>query len=131
METDPRIRSKSIMSNFGIGKKIAFGLSLVVLLMVIVAGSGYWAVTVTNKTVQAILGGDSSLAVNSLLARVRILDLRRFEKDYELNIGDKKAQAEYFTKWSDSLDDLKGRLAELDKVSTSPQDKAVIQEMEN
>jgi len=118
------------MRNFGIGKKIAFGLSLVVVLMIVVAGSGYWALTVTNKTVDMILGRDSSLAVNSLLARVRILDLRRFEKDYELNIGDKKAQEGYFTKWSDSLDDLKTRLAELDKVATSAQDKAVIQEMQ-
>jgi len=119
------------MRNFGIGKKIAFGLSLVVMLMVIVAGSGYWAVTVTNKTIQTILGRDSNLAINSLIARVRILDLRRFEKDYELNIGDKKAQEGYFTKWSDSLDDLQGRLTDLDKFSTTAQDKAVIQEMQS
>jgi methyl-accepting chemotaxis protein len=119
------------MRNFGIGKKIALGLSLVVILMIIVAGSGYWALSVTNKTIQGILGKDSNLATNALLARVRILDLRRFEKDYELNIGDKKTQDGYFAKWSESLDDLQSRLADLDKYSVTPQDKAVIQEMQN
>ncbi|HEV2348764.1 MAG TPA: methyl-accepting chemotaxis protein [Terriglobia bacterium] len=119
------------MRNFGIGKKIAFGLSLVVALMVIVAGSGYWALNVTNTTIQRILGKDSNLTTNALLARIRILDLRRFEKDYELNMGDKKEQAGYFSKWSDSLDDLQARLGDLDKYSVTPQDKAVVQEMQN
>lgn len=119
------------MRNFGIGKKIAFGLSLVVALMVIVAGSGYWGLSVTNGTIKNILGKDSNLTTNALRARIRILDLRRFEKDYELNMGDKKEQAGYFAKWSDSLDDLQARLADLDKYSTSAQDKAVIQEMQN
>jgi methyl-accepting chemotaxis protein len=117
------------MKNIGIGNKIALSLSLVVVLMVGVAASGYWGLTVTSKTIQGILGKDSKLAESSLRARIRILDLRRFEKDYELNIGDKKAQAQYFKKWSDSLDDLNARLDEFGKYSTSEQDKAVIKQM--
>jgi methyl-accepting chemotaxis protein len=117
------------VKNIGIGKKIALSLGLVVILMVAVAGSGYWGLTVTDRTIKSILGSDSKLAEASLRARIRILDMRRFEKDYELNIGDKKAQEGYATKWSDSLDDVQARLDELDKYATSAQDKAIIQQM--
>ena len=117
------------MKNIGIGKKIALSLSLVVVFMVGVAGSGYWGLTVTGKTIQSILGKDSKLADNSLLARAYILELRRGEKDYQLNIGDKKTQAEYYIKWSDALTNLQATLDKLDKHSSSEQDKAVIQQM--
>jgi len=117
------------MKNLGIGKKIALGLTLVGLLMVAVAGSGYWGLTVTGKTIEGILSRDYRLTVSSMGARIRILDLRRFEKDYELNMGDKKTQDEYFTKWSESLDHVQARLDEMDKYAYTEQDKAVLQEM--
>jgi methyl-accepting chemotaxis protein len=118
------------MKNVGIGKKIALGLSLVGILMVAVAGSGYWGLNFTERTIQGILAKDYKLTVTSLRVRNRILDLRGFEKDYELNMGDKKAQEECSAKWSESLDDVQARIQELDKLATSDQDKAIIQEMQ-
>jgi methyl-accepting chemotaxis protein len=99
--------------------------------MVAVAGSGYWGLTVTDKTIKTILGTDSKQVEASLRARIRILDLRRYEKDYELNIGDKKAQEGYATKWTESLEDVQAQLDRLDKLASTPQDKAIVEQMKN
>ena len=75
------------MKNIGIAKKLALGLGLIVALMVVVAGSGYWGLNITHDTIHTILEDDAKLAEGSLEARVDILDLRRFEKDFQTQYG--------------------------------------------
>jgi methyl-accepting chemotaxis protein len=112
----------------GIAKRLALGLGLIVALMVVVAGSGYWGLNVTHATVRSILD-DSTLGEDSLRARVAILDLRRFEKDYQLNMGDKSKQASYLEKWTKAHEDLTAQLDEMEKHSLSAADKALVQTM--
>jgi methyl-accepting chemotaxis protein len=115
------------MKNIKVGKKIALSLSLIVLLMVAVAGSGYWGLKFIGKTVQSILKTDTKFAENALRARNRILELRRFEKDYVLNIGDEAAQGDAFAKWSTSLEDLRARFDALDQLASTDDDKAILE----
>ena len=117
------------MRNIKVGKKIALSLSLIVVMMVAVAGSGYWGLNFTGKTIESILGRDMQFALNALRARIRILDLRRFEKDYAINIGDKAAQADYFSKWTGSLVELRARFDDLDRFANTDDDKAIVQQM--
>ena len=117
------------MKNIGIGKKLALALGLVVTLMVVVAGSGYWGLNVTGKTTHDILEKDSKLAEASLRARTDILDMRRFEKDFELNIGDKQNQEESAAKWAKALENLQARLEDFGKYSVLEEDKALLQAM--
>src|SRR5258706_10886152 len=119
------------MKNINIGKKLALGFGLVVAFMVAVAGSGYWGLKTTNVTINTILDKEAKLSELALRARISILDLRRFEKDFELNMGDKKTQASYFVKWADSQTALRAQLDELEKVATATEDDKAVQAMRN
>ena len=77
------------MKNIGIAKRLALGLGSIVLLLIVVAGAGYWGLNDIHDTIRVILQDDSKLAEDSLRARIDILDMRRFEKDFQLNMGDK------------------------------------------
>ncbi len=72
---------------------------------------------------------DSPLVEHSQRARANTLGLRRFEKDYFLNIGSSEKQAEYLAKWDDQRKRLDERLAELDTLVTADVDKETIRSM--
>ncbi|MGE5327272.1 MAG: MCP four helix bundle domain-containing protein, partial [Deltaproteobacteria bacterium] len=119
------------MKNIGIAKKLAVGLGSIVVLMLVVAGAGFWGLETTHDTIRVILEDDSKLAEDSLRARIDILDMRRFEKDFQLNMGDKPTQATYAEKWSKAYDDLQVRLDNMEKHSLTSDDKALADAMRN
>jgi methyl-accepting chemotaxis protein len=92
---------------------------------------GYWGTeSVANETAQ-MLNGPEKMVEHAERARANIVELRRFEKDYFLNIGDKEKELEYQAKWSQQREHLMARLADLEKYSTNEDDKRWISTMKD
>jgi len=118
-----------VLKNLMIGRRLALGFGLVLSLMSIVSAAGYWGLETTAGLAHDILTVRSPLVEHSQRTRSDTLGLRRFEKDYFLNIGDPKTQDEYLTKWKDQKTRLFGQLELLDKLAQSDADREFVRNL--
>ncbi|MEA2414254.1 MAG: methyl-accepting chemotaxis protein [Thermoanaerobaculia bacterium] len=115
-----------MFNNLKIGKRLtlAFGVSIV---LVAVAGlTGFWGLSQTVQTTYGILHYDAKLMQEASQAQVNGLQLRRFEKDSFLNIGEQRKSADYADKWSKEHAELDMHLNTLEQVTTLPADKELV-----
>ena len=118
-----------MLNKISIAKRLPLSFALLLSLLLVVACVGYWGtVSVTNETMQ-MLNGPLKMVEHSERARANIVELRRFEKDYFLNIGDPQKQADYLTKWNSQREHLMARLADLEKYASEDDDKKLISTM--
>src|SRR5262249_44336285 len=88
-----------MLKNMSIGKRLALGFGLVVLLLVAIGVSGYWGIeAITHETLK-VLGGDAKVVIHAARVKATTLELRRFEKDTFLNVADAQIRNQYITKW--------------------------------
>ena len=104
-----------MLKDMKIGKRLALAFGLVLALMGGVSFAGYWGLETVAALAREILKVTSPLVEHSQSARANTLGLRRFEKDYFLNIGSPEKEAEYLAKWKDQKKRLDERLDELDE----------------
>jgi methyl-accepting chemotaxis protein len=117
------------MKNLRIGKRLALAFGLVLGMMALVAGAGYWGLASTGALATRIVKVDSPLVEHSQRARANTLGLRRFEKDLFLNIGSAEKEADYLAKWDDQAKKLAERLDILDSLVTVPADKETVKSL--
>jgi methyl-accepting chemotaxis protein len=110
---------------------ILIGVSLMSFLVVAVAVSGGLGLRQVVSRTQDILVRDAHVSEEALQAHVATLQLRRFEKDYFLNMGAPDKQGEYLIKWQNAREQLLGRLDALEKLVPSEEDRATLQSMRN
>lgn len=118
-----------MLSNMSIAKKLALGFGLVLFFLLVVSGVGYWGTESVAGATAGVLNGPEKMVEHSERARANIVELRRFEKDYFLNIGDREKELDYSSKWSTQREHLMGRLADLEKYAASEEDKKQISTM--
>ncbi|HET7506680.1 MAG TPA: methyl-accepting chemotaxis protein [Kofleriaceae bacterium] len=109
-------------SRFKIGTRIVGGFATVLALLLVVAGLGLWgnarmAQSENNLRLQSKAQETQSIA----------LELRRFEKDFLLNMGDPAKQAEYASKWKAQLAALRGDIGQLQQFVDGKDRDAVTQ----
>ncbi len=115
-----------MFKNMKIGMRLAVGFGFVVVMLLGIGLSGYWGVnSISNQTV-TMLQGDAVVAEHSSRARANILGLRRFEKDYFINIGSRDKEEEYLKKWQEQHEHLTARLKDAEKGATLQQDKEML-----
>ncbi|MGH9421812.1 MAG: MCP four helix bundle domain-containing protein, partial [Thermoanaerobaculia bacterium] len=115
-----------MFSNWKIGKRLALGFGISILLMAVVAMAGFWGLSQIVQTTYGILHHDAKLMEQASQAQANALELRRYEKDSFLNIGDKQKEADYSEKWNKEHADLIENLNKLDQVVTLPEDKELV-----
>lgn len=115
-----------MFSNWKIGKRLGLAFGISILLVAVVAVAGFWGLSQAVQTTYGILHHDAKMMEQASQAQANGLGLRRYEKDYFLNIGDKEKQDEYANKWNKEHADLAANVNELDKVSTLPEDKELL-----
>jgi len=76
-----------MLKDMKIGKRLALAFGLVLALMGTVSAAGYWGLETVAGLAREILKVSSPLVEHSQRARANTLGLRRYEKDYFLNIG--------------------------------------------
>jgi len=115
-----------MLKNMKIGTRLLLSFGLVLLLLVLVAGTGYWGVQSGEQTIVTLLDTEGKLAEHSARARANILGMRRYEKDMFLNLGDPKKVEEYFLKWTAEAEKVTERVVDLEKAAVHKDDQELI-----
>ena len=115
-----------MLQQITIGKRLFAGFFLLLAFVLVVAGAGQWALTSSVDTAEQVLNVD--FAINSAAndVHIAVLDLRRFEKDLFLNIGDKQKEADYTAKWENARHTLDQSLDKLEQLDHDEQERAII-----
>jgi methyl-accepting chemotaxis protein len=118
-----------MLKDMKIGKRLAVAFGLVLALMGTVSAAGYWGLETVAGLAREILKVSSPLVEHSQRARANTLGLRRYEKDYFLNIGSAEKEADYLAKWKDQKKRLDERLDELEKLIQTDADRDIVRSM--
>lgn len=118
-----------MLKNMKISRRLLLGFSVVLLLLFVVAGSGYWGLDAVEQETISMLHGDSRLAEFAALAKETTLELRRGEKDSFLNIDNPKVREEYVATWKRWNEQFQTDLSELQKRAQSTEDKEAVRRM--
>jgi methyl-accepting chemotaxis protein len=102
------------MNDLGIGTRLAIAFAAMLVITVGVAFTGYRGMDRVSTVTQDMLAGDAEAARIADDGRAWSIDLRRFEKDFLLNIGNAEKQASYHREWTNASKDL---LRDLDTLS--------------
>lgn len=118
-----------MLKNTSINTRLKFGLGFLLLLLIAAGSAGLWGVHAASGRIGNMVRLESNIADYSARVRSNVLGLRRFEKDFYLNIGSREKRLEYSKKWDVQHDQLTARLADLEKASGSREDRAAIDDM--
>ncbi|MDA8098092.1 MAG: methyl-accepting chemotaxis protein [Nitrospiraceae bacterium] len=118
-----------MLKNMKIGMRLGMGFGAVVLLMLGIVITGYWGVNSMSDSTINMLKGDATISEHAARARANVLGLRRFEKDFFLNIGDRAKEEEYLKKWQEQHEHLTKRLDDVEKAVYMDKEKDAIKSM--
>jgi methyl-accepting chemotaxis protein len=99
-----------MLSSMSLGKRMGLAFAVLIALVAITGGVGYWGLQTIAATADHILVVDVAAADASGQAQATTANLRRYEKDYFLNVGDRQAEESYYEKWQDEREALSGFL---------------------
>ncbi|MBI5057933.1 MAG: MCP four helix bundle domain-containing protein [Nitrospirae bacterium] len=118
-----------MLKDMKIGTRLMLGFGIVLALLLIIGGSGYWGVNSLEDKTITMLQGEAQIAENAAHANADILNLRRSEKDIFLNMGSPEKQAEYLNKWKGRYEELLEAINNLEKVAVHQDDKDAVKQM--
>src|SRR6266481_3693679 len=118
-----------MLKNMSIGKRLAIGFGLIVVLLISMGLSGYWGVEAITRETLKVLEGDAKVVTLAARAKATTLELRRFEKDTFLNIEEVQVRGAYAAKWDAQRQKLRDTLTELDRFQLSSDDKTALRSM--
>jgi methyl-accepting chemotaxis protein len=118
-----------MLKNMSIGKRLAIGFGLIVVLLISMGLSGYWGLEAITRETLKVLNGDAKVVTIAARAKSTTLELRRFEKDTFLNVEDAQIRNQYAAKWDAQRQKLRDVFSELDRFSLSADDKAGLRSM--
>src|SRR4029077_17089360 len=93
------VKEMFMLKNLSVGKRLAIGFGLIVLLLISMGLSGYWGLEAITKETLKVLNGDAKLVTLAARAKATTLELRRFEKDTFLNVEEAPVRTQYVAKW--------------------------------
>ena len=118
-----------MFKNMKIGSKLLMGFGIVVFVMIAIGGAGYWgASSITGETVK-LLHTDITLSETAMDITIGILNMRRYEKDLFLNLGNREKEAGYTKKWNAAVDETTKAITETEKVLVAQADKDTLKEL--
>jgi methyl-accepting chemotaxis protein len=118
-----------MLKNLSVGKRLAIGFGLIVALLISMGLSGYLGLEAITRETLKVLNGDAKIVTLSARVKSTTLELRRFEKDTELNMDEPQVRIDYVSKWRAQQQKLHDVLAELDKFQLTAEDKLAVQSM--
>jgi methyl-accepting chemotaxis protein len=109
------------LSNMKLSVKIGGGFSIVLALLMAVAGTGYWGISKITDTTVKMLHGDAVISEHANRARAGVVGLSRYEKDIFLHVGDKEKVSESLKQWETQYERLMDRIRDLEKAASLPE----------
>ena len=119
-----------MLKNMRISRRLLLGFGVVLLLLFVVAGTGYWGLDSVKQETVSMLQGDAQISQFAALIKADTLELRRAEKDSFLNIDNQKTREDYVATWKRWREQLKNQLSEIDKKNLNSDDKETVRKME-
>jgi methyl-accepting chemotaxis protein len=104
------------VNDLSIGTRLSIAFAAMLAITLGVALSGYRGMDRISTVTQEMLAGDAEAARLADDARAWSLDLRRFEKDFLLNMGNAEKQASYHREWANAARDLQRDLDALTRL---------------
>ncbi|HEY2092479.1 MAG TPA: methyl-accepting chemotaxis protein [Thermoanaerobaculia bacterium] len=105
-----------MLQQISIGKRLFAGFGIVLAFLAIVAFTGQWGLGTSVDTAMRAMNVDVAVAGYANDAKIATLDMRRFEKDYFLNIGDREKETEYLGKWEKARRELDDNLSSMERL---------------
>ncbi len=113
-----------------IAKRLAIGFGVVLFLLLVVAAAGYWGMQSVTQETTTILHRDYTISQLADEAKFATLELRRYEKDSELNMDDKSVMKSYQEKWKEQLAILRSKISDLKPLVASSDSKELVASMD-
>jgi len=114
-----------------LGQKLKLAFGTVFVMMLLVGATGFVGIRFLSHTASRTLGVEAKISENAARLRADVLGLRRFEKDVFINIGAEAKTTDYAAKWKEQLGHAQARIADLEGVTQTPQDKEVVKVMKS
>jgi methyl-accepting chemotaxis protein len=118
-----------MLQQMSIGKRLFAAFTIVLAFLLVVAGVGQWGLAKSATTAERVLDVEFPINAAANDGHIAVLELRRFEKDYFINIGDATKQAEYLGKWTDSRKAFEDQLTAIEKLPITPQIREEVRDM--
>jgi methyl-accepting chemotaxis protein len=118
-----------MLQQMTIGKRLFAAFTLVLVFLIAVAVVGQWGLATSAQTAARVLDVDFPINASANDAHIAVLDLRRFEKDYFLNAGDKVKQSEYLGKWNDARSHFETELTAIEHLPITPEVRLQVRDM--
>ncbi len=119
----------SRLSQLTVGRRIAAAFGVLTLMLLAVAMLGFSAIgTIADETDYA-LKVNAAMSEHAARARVALGDMRRFERNYILLIGEPEKQAEFETGWSSEHEAFLTAVSEMEKNADTDAEKKQIAEV--
>ena len=112
-----------------ISMRLALGFGFLLAMLIVIAITGYWGINAISNAEITMLKGDAAVSEHAARARANVLGVRRFEKDYFLNIGSRDKEEEYINKWKEQHEHLVARIKDAEAAATIPKDKEMLLSM--
>jgi methyl-accepting chemotaxis protein len=122
-------RSAQVLEAMKVRTRLGLGFGVLILLLGGTAAGGWWGVTIVSGKTREALARDARVAQESAGAKAAVLELRRFEKDFIINMASSADATGYLAKWRAQDDALQARLAALEALVTSEEDRAAVATM--
>jgi methyl-accepting chemotaxis protein len=111
-----------MLQNLNIGRRLALSFGLLLVMMLALAGAGYWGAKNAADASNSMVTEEVPELALALRVQSGVLTLRRYEKDMFLNIADPTALEGYVGKWNAAHAEIKARLDSLSATASDPQE---------
>jgi len=118
------------MKDMKISRRLLLGFGMVLLLLFVVAGTGYWGLNSVKQETVSMLQGDAQISQLSALIKADTLELRRAEKDSFLNVANTRTREDYVVTWKHWRERLKTQLGDIEAKNLNADDKSTVRKME-
>jgi methyl-accepting chemotaxis protein len=118
-----------MLKNTKIRTRVMMGFGMVVALMLVLAATAYWAVQTVEQRTARLIQEDARIAEHSAAVLAKNLNLRRYEKDIFLAVGNAEKVNEVFTSWGDAHNQMERSISNLAEYVAHSAEKTVTDRM--
>ncbi len=116
-------------NNLPVWIRLGGSFSILLLLLLVAGGTGYWATSSLSDQIISTLRSDGAISDHIAEASSHALGLRRYEKDIFLNIDKSEKVANYFKEWQEEYSKLTEQITALAKVVYLPEEQDAAKKM--
>jgi diguanylate cyclase (GGDEF)-like protein/PAS domain S-box-containing protein len=120
-----------IINSLNIKTKLYIGFGILLALLLFMAGLSFWGLQSLTAMTTRMSRIEAQVAEQAGHVRAHALNLRRFEKDYFLNIGSKEAQGEYYLRWTNEKNQLLRSLTALEDIIPELEEGDMVKRMQS